>query len=143
MGRCNKGEIECTRDSKSQPIMGRMDNSAINQPLSSLLANDEASGNEADVVSMLASQLQEPADDDAFPMEKLKAKAVAEIDRILASKKVSDILGVGTKKEQRQEFHRMFHLLHPDKGLVSVDDARANHALRLAFAARQAISPSD
>lgn len=68
----------------------------------------------------------------------LKVMAAAEIDRILASREVGDILGDGTKKEQRQAFHRIVHLLHPDKRLVSVNDPRAKQALRLVFAARRA-----
>merc|ERR1712224_910123 len=90
-----------------------------------------------DVVHLLTGPSYETVDD-SLPLEKLKTMANAEIDRILASRKVGDILGDGSKKE----FHRIVRLLHPDKGLVSVDDTRANQALRLVFAANRATSPS-
>merc|ERR1712187_693397 len=100
-----------------------------------LLAKDEMDTNDDDVVHLLAGPLHKTnVDNNALPVAKLKITAQAEIDRILASRDVSAILGDGSEKE----YHRIVHLLHPDKGLVSRDDPRANQALRLAFAARRA-----
>jgi len=63
--------------------------------------------------------------------------ALAEVDRILASRQVSDILGSGPKRQQQTEFRRIVQLIHPDKGLVFTNDDRASLALRLTFAAHR------
>lgn len=73
-------------------------------------------------------------------LDERRSLAVAEVDRILASRQVSEILGSGPKRQQQQEFQRIVHLLHPDKGLVSTSDDRASLALRLTFAARRRMS---
>jgi len=108
----------------------------ISQPLLNLLAEDEMSAKKEDVVHLLAGAPHKMVDD-VLPIEKLKIMAKIEIDRILTSRKVSDILG----DKSKEELHRIVHLLHPDKGLVSANDSRANQALRLVFAARRATSP--
>lgn len=77
---------------------------------------------------------------DDHTTEDRKSLAFAEVDRILASRQVSEILGAGPKRQQQQEFHRIVNLLHPDKGIVSTDDERASLALRLTFAARRRAS---
>lgn len=69
--------------------------------------------------------------------ENRRMSASAEVERVLTSRKVSDILGCCVRSEQRQAFRRIAQLLHPDKGLVAPDDARAALALRLSFAARR------
>jgi len=66
-----------------------------------------------------------------------QAEAAREVDRILATKEVQDILGSGTLEEQRQQFKRIAMLLHPDKCYVDANDTRANMALRLALVARK------
>eukprot|EP00931_Biecheleriopsis_adriatica_P083374 TRINITY_DN5696_c0_g1_i1.p1 TRINITY_DN5696_c0_g1~~TRINITY_DN5696_c0_g1_i1.p1 ORF type:complete len:354 (-),score=55.51 TRINITY_DN5696_c0_g1_i1:448-1509(-) len=83
----------------------------------------------------LDAPLQEEVFHDTSP-ETRKMSAAAEVERILTSQNVSDILGCCIRSEQRQAFRRIAQLLHPDKGLVAPDDARAALALRLAFAAR-------
>merc|ERR1712232_663731 len=110
----------------------------LSQPLLTLLAEDEMIAKKSDVVHLLAGASHTTVDD-ALSVEELKIMAKREIDRILASREVSDILGNGGKRE----FHRILHLLHPDKGLVSVNDSRANQALRLVFAARRATPLAD
>merc|ERR1711924_298102 len=47
-----------------------------------------------------------------------RKKAQAEIDRILAARTASELLGTGSKEDQRREFKRLALLLHPDKGFV-------------------------
>jgi len=64
-----------------------------------------------------------------------KAKAAEEVERILVARNVAEVLGNGSKEEQRREFKRLALLLHPDKGLVDHDDVRAGLAMRLAMAA--------
>lgn len=64
-----------------------------------------------------------------------KTKAAEEVERILAARNVAEVLGNGSKEEQRREFKRLALLLHPDKGLVDHDDTRAGLAMRLAMAA--------
>jgi len=64
-----------------------------------------------------------------------RKKAQAEIDRILAARTASELLGTGSKEDQRREFKRLALLLHPDKGFVDHDDERAGLAMRLAMAA--------
>lgn len=68
-----------------------------------------------------------------------RAKAAAEVDRILASRTAQEILGGGSREEQQKEFKRIALLLHPDKGIVQTDDDRASLAMRLALAAAQKI----
>lgn len=75
---------------------------------------------------------------DEHSVESRKKFAAAEVERILTTKKVSEILGGYSRSEQRHAFRRIVQLLHPDKGLVSSHDARAALALRLAYAARDA-----
>merc|ERR1719277_1627004 len=72
---------------------------------------------------------------DDIAEENLGEVAATEVDRILASRSVGEILDKGSQKEQRRAFHRIARLLHPENGLVSKDDRRASLALRLAFAA--------
>lgn len=64
-----------------------------------------------------------------------KAKASAEVERILKARSAEEVLGAGSKEDQRREFKRLALLLHPDKGLVEHDDARASLAMRLVQAA--------
>jgi hypothetical protein len=78
-----------------------------------------------------------PSAKDNSSLEERRRRAAAEVDRILASRRESDILGTGPASHQQQEFQRIILLLHPDKGLVSASDGRASDALRLTFAARR------
>jgi len=78
-----------------------------------------------------------PSAKDNSSLEERRRRAAAEVDRILASRRESDILGTGPASHQQQEFQRIVLLLHPDKGLVSASDGRASDALRLTFAARR------
>jgi len=78
-----------------------------------------------------------PPAKDSSSLEERRRRAAAEVDRILASRKESDILGPGPASHHQQEFQRIVLLLHPDKGLVSASDRRASDALRLTFAARR------
>lgn len=136
---CTTGSSDCIKDFKQRTSMHPTGNTEMSWPLSDLLAKDEMY-TDGDVVHLLSGPLHEKdIDDHALPIAKLKVMAKAEIDRILACRDVSDILGHGGKKE----FHRIAHLLHPDKGLVSRDDPRANLALRLVFAAHRATSQSE
>jgi len=64
-----------------------------------------------------------------------RARAAAEVERILSSRSAVEVLGRGSKDEQKQEFKRLALLLHPDKGFVDADDERAGLAMRLAMAA--------
>jgi len=66
-----------------------------------------------------------------------KARAAAEVDRILACRNAQEILGGGSREDQQKEFKRVALLLHPDKGIVQPDDNRATLAMRLALAAMQ------
>jgi len=75
--------------------------------------------------------------DEKTPKKQLEQQAETEANRILSATKENDILGCGPISEQQREFQRIVKLLHPDKGLVSASDKRANTALRLAFAARR------
>lgn len=61
--------------------------------------------------------------------------AEGEIDRILGTRDITDVLGKGSLEHQRSKFRQLAKLLHPDRGVVSGD--RANLALRLAVAALQ------
>jgi len=78
-----------------------------------------------------------PLAKDSSSLEERRRQAAGEVDRILASRRESDILGPGPTSHQQQEFQRIVLLLHPDKGLVSASDRRASDALRLTFAARR------
>jgi len=69
----------------------------------------------------------------------IKAEAMEEIERILATKEMSKILGSGSVEDQKQVFQRIARLLHPDKGYVDAGCKRANLALRLALAAKHQI----
>jgi len=64
-----------------------------------------------------------------------RAKAAAEVERILSARNADELLGQGSREDQKRQFKRILLLLHPDKGLVNHDDKRADLALRLAFAA--------
>jgi hypothetical protein len=64
-----------------------------------------------------------------------RANAKQEVERILTARTAEEILGRGSKDDQKREFKRLALLLHPDKGLVEADDARASLAMRLAMAA--------
>lgn len=64
-----------------------------------------------------------------------RAKAAAEVARILEARTAQEVLGGGSKEEQHREFRRIALLLHPDKGFVDHDNQRANLAMRLAVAA--------
>jgi len=68
-----------------------------------------------------------------------QADACFEVNRILATKDIGEILVGGTLEEQRQQFQRIARLLHPDKGYSGADDTRANMALRLLLVARKKI----
>lgn len=57
-----------------------------------------------------------------------RAKAAAEVERVLAVRNSCDIFGAGTIAERKAEFRRLARLLHPDKRLVTGD--RASLALR-------------
>jgi len=112
--------------------------SPLSPEIASLLEADEMvakAGNEILTRALLG--MPRPAEDDNTSVEERKRQAAAEIDRILASRKVSDILGAGPLSRQQQEFQRIVLLIHPDKGFVSGDDRRAFDALRLTFAARR------
>merc|ERR1712176_212533 len=115
---CVAGQAECAADSKRQSVVAWL-GSTLGQSW----------------LNFLDGSVQDSTDD--FPVEKLRQLAAEEINRILASSSVSEILGHGTQKEQRRALHRIARLLHPDKGLVSSDDHRASLALRLAYAARE------
>lgn len=54
-----------------------------------------------------------------------------EVERILNARSAVEILGGGSKKDQRREFNRIVRLLHPDKGLVDPRDERASRAYNL------------
>jgi len=64
-----------------------------------------------------------------------RANAKVEVERILAARTAEEVLGRGSRDDQKREFKRLALLLHPDKGLVDTDDARASLAMRLAMAA--------
>mmetsp|Transcript_31912 Transcript_31912/g.67872 ORF Transcript_31912/g.67872 Transcript_31912/m.67872 type:complete len:374 (+) Transcript_31912:68-1189(+) len=66
-----------------------------------------------------------------------RAAVAVEVERILAVRSASEILGGGSREEQQREFKRLALLLHPDKGLVSCDDTRARLAWQLVMAALQ------
>lgn len=66
-----------------------------------------------------------------------RARATSEVDRVLAARSAQAVLGGGSREEQQGEFRRLVRLLHPDKGFVDKDDARANLAMRLCVAALQ------
>lgn len=68
-------------------------------------------------------------------LQSQRAKAAAEVERILSARNADELLGQGSREHQKRQFKRILLLLHPDKGLVNHDDKRADLALRLAFAA--------
>jgi len=85
----------------------------------------------------LGSEQHQDHDQESCDFSLHQAKAAREVDRILATEEVQDILGPGTSKEQRQQFQRIASLLHPDKSYIDASDTRANMALRLALVARK------
>merc|ERR1712048_747627 len=115
---CVAGQTECSVDSKRQSVVAWL-GSTLSQSW----------------LNFLDGSVQDSTDE--LSVEKLRELAAVEINRILASSSVSEILGDGNQKEQRRALHRIARLLHPDKGLVSSDDQRASLALRLAYAARE------
>jgi hypothetical protein len=76
-----------------------------------------------------------PEEPEDAELQAQKAKAQCEVERILKARDAAEILGAGSKEDQRKEFKRLALLIHPDKGFVDQDDARANLAMRLAMAA--------
>jgi len=90
----------------------------------------------ASEISSLAA-LEWPRATAEADLARQKAKAAAEVDRILACGTANEILGDGSREEQQKEFKRIALLLHPDKGIVHADDDRAALAMRLALAATQ------
>merc|ERR1712039_801994 len=57
-----------------------------------------------------------------------RAKAEAEVERVLGIRNARELFGTGSAMERRAEFRRLARLLHPDKMLVSGE--RAALALR-------------
>lgn len=105
-------------------------------PELSQLLEKQASQDNGSTIHLLQGPLQSA--DESLSLATRKALAAAEIDRILACRKVGEILGDGGRIEHREAFNRIARLLHPDKGLVSENDPRAALALRLTLAARRA-----
>merc|ERR1712216_162584 len=131
--KCNKDD-----DDHRNRVSGMSGAMGLSSPLSALLANDEASPveeEEGGFWHFLNAPCRAVFGEPSF--ESRRASAAAEVERIITSRTANDILGGGSKAEQRQEFNRIARLLHPDKGLVATDDARAALALRLVFAARR------
>lgn len=132
-------EYDCKGVSATGSIVDRLGSTIrLSGPLSEMLAKDEMSAGADEDGGLqyfldvpLRTVFSEPS------LESRKASAEAEVDRILASHTVSEILGEGPRSERRRAFNRIVRLLHPDKGLVAPDNARAALALRLAFAARR------
>lgn len=133
---CPRGDDQCKRGSSSRTLIDRVGSVGLSKSLTELLAKEEmgASEDEGEVAQLL---LDGPHRTTGDKPSKQKALAKAEVERILSTHKVGEILEDGTIAEQRQAFSRIVRLLHPDKGLVSSSDPRAALALRLAFAARR------
>jgi len=65
----------------------------------------------------------------ALPLDPARrAEAQQEVERILAARDLSALLGEGSPAQRRSEYRRLVRMLHPDKGLVSGE--RATLALR-------------
>lgn len=79
-----------------------------------------------------AAEPQQPEDPAVLAQ---KARAAAEVSRILEMNHAQQVLGAGSQEDQKREFKRLVLLLHPDRGLVDHDDKRANLAYRLVKAA--------
>jgi len=117
---------------------GRVDSSSTLSPeIAALLkADTTVTVDGGDLLAEALLDMPPPAKDSSSLEERMR-RAAAEVDRILAARMESDILGPGPLSHQQKEFQRIVLLLHPDKGLVSASDGRASDALRLAFAARR------
>merc|ERR1712072_949444 len=120
----------------SRTIIDHAGSMGLSKSLTELLAKDEMGVGE-DEAELAQFFLDAPHRTTGDKLSKQKALAMAEVERILNSHKVGEILGDGTRTQQRRAFIRIVRLLHPDKGLVSASDPRAALALRLTFAARR------
>jgi len=128
------GRREAVLTSSGGPVDG---SSTLSPEIAALLeAETMVTAEGGDLLAEALLDMPPPAKDSSS-LEERKRQAAAEVDRILAARKESDILGPGPANHQQQEFQRIALLLHPDKGLVSASDRRASDALRLTFAARR------
>jgi len=109
---------------------------SLSQDLLRLLKADEMYAKEGALLDMPHQETDQETDGE-LSLKRRKSLAASEINRILTTQKVWEILGAGPMKKQQQEFQRIVRLLHPDKGLVSAGDKRALLALQLTFAARR------